>query len=95
MDARITVYDPTAQEHSAQIPPNRIDGLSGKVLGFIDNAKPNFEYLVDDLADIFITKYGVASVVKRRKASAGLAAPAAIMKDIVDQCDAVVTGSGD
>ena len=26
-------------------------GLAGKVVGFIDNAKPNFNHLVDDLAD--------------------------------------------
>ena len=41
----------------------------------------------DDLAEILTRKYGVASVVKRRKHSPGLGASDAIMKDIVDQCD--------
>jgi len=65
------------------------------VVGFIDNAKPNFNYLVDDLADILISKYGVASVLKRGKVAASIPAPEAVIREVSDQCGLVITGSGD
>jgi hypothetical protein len=96
MSATIQVYDPVApclvepQQSAAAL-----SGLSGKVIGFIDNAKPNFQYLVDDLSQLLIEKHGVAGVVKRRKRSASQGAPDAVMNELVEQCDAVITGSGD
>ena len=37
------VYDPVAPEYSGpQQLRQSLDGLAGKVVGFIDNAKPNF-----------------------------------------------------
>ena len=72
-----------------------LDGLQGKVVGFIDNVKPNFHFLVDDLAEILVAKYGVAAVVKHRKRTASIPAPEDIVADIARQCDLVITGSGD
>jgi hypothetical protein len=72
-----------------------LDGLVGKVIGFIDNSKPNFNLLVEDVAQILIEKHGVKSVVKRRKKSASQGAPAAVMSELVAQVDAVIAGSGD
>ena len=65
------------------------------MIGFIDNSKPNFNLLVDDLAHILIEKHGVKSVVKRRKKSASQGSPAEVMNELVGQVDAVITGSGD
>jgi hypothetical protein len=95
MNETLKVYDPTAPENEVQQTRRALESLSGKVVGFIDNAKPNFHYLVDDLAEQLIRKYGISAVVKRRKISAGIPAPDAMMSEIVDQCDAVITGSGD
>ena len=72
-----------------------LDGVRGKMFGFIDNGKPNFNYLVDDLADILMSKYGVASVVKRRKRGAGIPASDEVMQELFEQCHAVIAGSGD
>ena len=90
------VYDPTAptsNEPRGGAPA--LAGLTGKVVGFIDNAKPNFHYLVDDLAELLTTKYGVASVVKRSKRSAAVPAPAEVVNELAGCCDVVITGSGD
>lgn len=96
MGGRIRVFDPVAPCHNEpQQLRQSIDGLAGKVIGFIDNAKPNFNYLVDELAELLVSKYGVASVVKRRKRSASMAAPEAVIKELAGRCDAVITGSGD
>ena len=95
MAATIQVYDPvapclTAPHQSAAA----LQGLRGKVIGFIDNAKPNFRYLVDDLAELLVSRYGVADVVKHRKRGQ---VPVAqnVLQDLAERCDVVITGSGD
>ena len=96
MGATIQIYDPVAPcLAEPQQSARALEGLSGKVIGFIDNSKPNFQYLVDDLAELLVQKHGVASVVKRRKRSASQGAPDAVMNELAEQCDAVITGSGD
>ena len=96
MSSSVLVYDPVApcltqQRESRQ----SLDNLAGKVIGFIDNSKPNFSLLVEDLSQILIEKHGVKSVVRRRKKSASMGAPEAVMNELVEQVDAVITGSGD
>jgi len=90
------VYDPVAPCLTVPQESRRsLDSLTGKVIGFIDNSKPNFNFLVDDLAELLVAKYGVAGVIKRRKRSASQGAVEAVMKELTEQCDAVITGSGD
>jgi len=72
-----------------------LDGLAGKVVGFIDNTKPNFNHLVDDLADVLVQKYGVRSVIKRGKRLQSIPAPEAVIAELAAACDLVITGSGD
>jgi hypothetical protein len=92
----VLLYDPTARRQPAAREEGRkLETLSGKVVGFIDNAKPNFDHLVDDLAALLLTKYGVARVVKRRKPSASIPASPEIVDELAAQCDLVIAGSGD
>ena len=51
MTGTVLLYDPTAPRagNPSQLQQLRVS-LAGKVVGFIDNAKPNFNHLVDDLA---------------------------------------------
>jgi hypothetical protein len=92
----VLLYDPTATRHAEpdQAGP-KLATFSGKVVGFIDNAKPNFNHLVDDLADLLVAEYGVSRVIKRRKRSASVPAPDEIVRELADQCDVVIAGSGD
>ena len=69
--------------------------LRGCVVGFVDNAKPNFHYLVDDLAELLVSEYGVARIVKRRKRAASIPAPVEMIDELAKSCDLVITGSGD
>jgi len=77
----LVLFDPTAprQEGDGEA-RHALSGLKGTVVGFIDNAKPNFNHLVDDLADLLIARYGVARVVKRRKRSASVPATSPVTK---------------
>jgi len=53
MPANILILDPTAPMPSAnRSQPWQLDGLRGKVVGFIDNTKPNFNHLVDALSEV-------------------------------------------
>jgi hypothetical protein len=72
-----------------------LDSLQGKVVGFIDNSKPNFQLLADDLSELLMTRYGAASVVRHRKRSASIPAPDTVFADVAEKCDLVITGSGD
>ena len=83
-----------AQLLSARDPETIVRGLFPKVAAHL-NVDTYFHFLVDDLAELLVAKYGVASVVKHRKRTASIPAPEAIVADIVRQCDLVITGSGD
>ena len=69
--------------------------LRGKVVGFIDNSKNNFNFLVDDMAEVLVQRYGVTRVVKQRKRAASVPATDAMLREIHDNCDLVIAGSGD
>ena len=90
------VYDPTAPSPDATQNLRRSVGdLKGKVVGFIDNSKPNFNLLIDDVADLLLSRYGVKTIVKSGKRSASMPATTALLDDLASRCDLVVTGSGD
>ena len=96
MPGKTIIFDPTAP--AADEPQHlrrALEGLRGKVVGFIDNRKPNFNHLVDDVAELLIGKYGVSSVIKRNKRATAMPASDAVLEELTTQCDLVITGSGD
>ncbi len=97
MSSTIRIFDPSAPPPppEEQYASQYLDTLKGKVVGFIDNAKPNFNHLVDDLSEILMSQYGVKSVIKHGKRTPGIPAPKDVMKDLVQHADLVITGSGD
>jgi hypothetical protein len=99
MTATLTLFDPTAPRRETETGRSganlALAGLAGKVVGFIDNAKPNFGLLADDLGELLMTKYGVARVIKRRKPSASVPAKPEVIEELTGECDVVIAGSGD
>ena len=92
----IVVLEPTARGAGpARTTWRPLATLAGKVVGFVDNSKPNFNFLADDLADLLVERHGVARVVRHRKRSASMPAPETAIADIQAQCDLIITGSGD
>ncbi len=90
------VYDPTAPSPEATQNLRRSVGdLNGKVVGFIDNSKPNFNLLINDIAELLTSRYGVKAIVKAGKRGASMPATARVLDELAEQCDLVVTGSGD
>jgi len=96
MTGSVLLYNPTAvRAAGVETVRQTVAGLQGKVVGFIDNAKPNFDHLVDDLAELLTARYGVAKIIKRKKRAASVPAEEAVYKELAQQCDLVITGSGD
>ncbi len=96
MTESMLVYDPTAPtQNEPQQLRRTLEDLSGTVIGFIDNAKPNFQFLVDDVAELLTQKYGVMSIIKRRKRGAAMPAAEEVIEELSRECDLVITGSGD
>ncbi len=96
MTAILLIYDPTVPGAAeSKVARHSLDTLAGKTVGFIDNAKPNFHHLVDDLADLLVQRYGVAKIVKRAKRGPSTPAAREVVDELVAQCDLVITGSGD
>jgi len=96
MTSSTIVLDPTAPAQRAAAGGGwSLSGLQGKTVGFIDNAKPNFNTLVDEIAELLTTQHGVARVVKARKRAASIPAERAVLEAMTAECDLVITGSGD
>jgi len=69
--------------------------LRGKVIGLLDNSKPNADKLAERFAELLKEKYGVAKVVTRRKLTAQQGAPKQYLDDLAAQADIVLSGLGD
>ena len=98
MSNTVTLFDPTAPRREPESADRReavLATLAGKVVGFIDNAKPNFHVLADELGELLVSRYGVARVVKRRKPSASTPATSQVIAELSEACDVVIAGSGD
>lgn len=96
MTQTLTLFDPTAPRRGdTSAARAALRTLEGATVGFIDNAKPNFQHLVDDLAELLQSRYGVSRVIKSRKSSASLPADPAVIEALSGECDVVIAGSGD
>lgn len=96
MSASLRVYQPTAPcRNDPQQLRRTLPRLTGAVIGFIDNAKPNFDHLADDLGELLMSRHGARAVIKRRKRGASVPAGQSVIEELSQQCDLVITGSGD
>jgi hypothetical protein len=73
----------------------QLTDLRGKVVGFLDNSKPNADKLAERFADLLKEKYGVANMITRRKLTAQQGAPKQYLDELASQADFVISGLGD
>ena len=99
MAATITLFDPTAPARTSKPAEGAtrptLASLEGKVVGFIDNSKPNFNILADDLGALLVEKYGASRVIKTAKPASSVPAKEDVIAQLARECDLVITGSGD
>ena len=93
---RYLLVDPTTEPMAASsVSAPRLKDLRGKRLGLIDDSKPNGKELLEDLADLLKSKYGVADVIYHRKPSASKPAVPKAITEIGKECDYAIVAIGD
>ena len=96
MTQELLVLDPTTKPEPVEALMNpRPATLKGKVLGILDNSKPNADKILDMLAKSLAERFSLSGVVKKRKLIPSRGAPDEILDEMAKQCDFVVTGVGD
>jgi hypothetical protein len=89
----IVVLDPTAETaREAAGPLARPESLSGLVVGYLDNGKPNSDRFLRLLS---ASLPETQDAVWARKPSIGRVASEEMLDDLAARCDVVVTGVGD
>ena len=71
-----------------------VETLEGKVIGIIDNGQSNSTTMFQELAKLILEKFHPKEVLFRTKPTHMQGAPKPMMEEIVDRCDAVITGLG-
>jgi hypothetical protein len=69
--------------------------LRGKVVGLLDNSKPNADKLAERFAELLKERYGVTGMITRRKLTAQQGAPKQYLDELASQADFVISGLGD
>ena len=71
-----------------------LDTLEGKVIGIIDNGQSNSTDMFKELAQLIQQRLGTKEVLFRTKPTHMQGAPKPIMEELLNRCDAVITGLG-
>lgn len=96
MSQKIQILDPVAPfRGTEQTDQLQLESLQGKVFGFIDNNKPNFLQLANDLAEIASERFASGQAVTHTKEGSAVPAGDVVYAAFAEQCDIVIAGSGD
>ena len=91
----IEVLEPTGRARVVEGKPLAgVASVENKVIGFLDNRKPNFAMFLDRLETLLLTDYHVAKVVRRQK-SGSSAFGGALLDELAQECAFVIVGSCD
>ena len=90
----IEILDPTLRIDEVIALAPRLQSLEGKVLGLLDNTKEKADVFLTTLGDCLREQFGVKTVLKQRKASYSLVATPAIIAELSETCDCVITAMG-
>jgi hypothetical protein len=93
--ATIKFLDPRAAVNPKDRPlvPG-LEALDGKVIGIIDNGQANSTTMFQELAKLIQEKFHTKEVIFKTKPTHMQGAPKPIMEEILNRCDAVITGLG-
>jgi len=83
----------TSAARVASLP--RFADLRGKVVGLLDNSKPNADKLEERFEQLLRERFGVVGVVRRRKITAQQGAPKPYLDELAAQADFILSGLGD
>jgi hypothetical protein len=90
----IDIFDPTLRTGAAVIPAPRLTSLRAKRVGFLDNSKEKADIFLATLAERLGQRFTPLEIIQRRKPSYSRVAPPAIIEELRQNCDCVITAMG-
>ena len=95
MTTRMDFVDPTASGVKQRVElASRPAALSGKAVGLLDNSKEQADVILQTLGEALRERYGVASVIVRRKEHYSKPAPDEMIDEMAAQVDAAIAALG-
>jgi len=96
----IEVLNPTATTMTVELEiAPRVDDLNGKVIGLLNNGKPNFAIFLSRVEELLYQRFEFAGIVHVDKGAAGSGAGAGLpvgeIEKLAAKCDVVVNGMCD
>ena len=95
-DERLLLVNPTTLPSVALFSDApRLNDLSNKRIGLIDNSKPNVKEFLEEITSLLSKRFGVTSINYHRKPSASKPADPDVISEMVKRCDYLIAGIGD
>lgn len=93
---KLILLDPRAEADipEAALAP-RVATLDGLRVGLLANAKHNADLLLDDIYELIAERYEPAGAVRAAKKDGSAPAPPALLDELAETCDVVITAVGD
>jgi hypothetical protein len=94
MTEGIDILDPTIRVAGVVMPAPRLTTFRGKRVGFLDNSKEKADLFLGELAKRLAERFALADVIQRRKPTYSRVAPPAMIEELRQTCDCVITAMG-
>ena len=92
----IEVLDPTVlPQKESTLLADRPETLNGSIVGLLANGKRNSEELLEHVYEILNEEHNLGVMIADNKGNASRPCPPALLQDMADKCDIVITASGD
>jgi len=94
----IYILNPTAKTTVRQEQMAKgLDDLDGKVVGLVDNRKPNFDIFLERVEKVLRQRFRLAEIIRLKKGGTGATVPMTPeeMETLAPVCDAVIYGVSD
>ena len=91
----ITILSPRVKRSGGSVRlASRPPDLNGRTIGLLDNGKRNFDVYLDCTEELLKEKF-TFSTIRRRKPSPLRGIPRDLLDEMAEQCNTIITGSGD
>ena len=90
----VEILDPTLRVTDVIAPAPRLASLNGKILGLLDNSKEKADVFLATLGARLREQFKIETVMMRRKPTYSRVATPAIIAELSESCDCVITAMG-
>ena len=96
MAEEIKVLDPTIKPKTqSSLLADRPESLDGLTVGLLANGKKNSVELLQYVYEILKEEHGLGSVIEDDKGNASRPCPPDLLEQLANQCDVIITASGE